>query len=216
MAVQVLTVEEFTLQSREYGEKEFDADEVGAWHDQVVGLLTRAIGRGDGVAVYVNEDLGHPNIGQWQIMSYGGPDAQLETREDWGEGDLRRNNDYFVHGQDVLRRTLPDIGGRINWRYQLHSIVPPELSVINLTETVGEDPEITDPATGHLVLVQVRVSPRASAEEAVKLVQAAVENGIDVWRSSGGESGFESDDTLGTDSLSRGVTIDILDVEVCD
>lgn len=57
------------------------------------------LARGDGIAVYENHDLGHPDAGAWKPVSYGSPSAQLET------GDPPR--------------TLPDIGGQINWRYQL-------------------------------------------------------------------------------------------------
>lgn len=94
------------------------------WAASVANLTSRAHGRGDGIAVYQNNDLGHPDLGQWQVTSYGGPDAQLETREDWNEGDLTASPDHFVIGQDTLRRTLPDMGGRINWRYTLHAVVP--------------------------------------------------------------------------------------------
>lgn len=76
------------------------------WLASVIVLTQRAHARGDGVAVYVNADLGHPEIGQWQVVTYGGPEAQLET----GSG----------HPSAVL----PDIGGRINWRYALEAIVP--------------------------------------------------------------------------------------------
>jgi hypothetical protein len=55
--------------------------------------------RGDGIAVYENRELGHPDLGHRQIVSYGSPAAQLETTEP--------------------PTTLPDIGGAINWRYQL-------------------------------------------------------------------------------------------------
>ncbi len=61
--------------------------------------IERWIARGDGVAVYRNAELGHPNLGHVQIVSFGSKDAQLET--------------------DFPPTTLPDIGGSINWRYQL-------------------------------------------------------------------------------------------------
>lgn len=62
-------------------------------------LFSRWLSRGDGVAVYENHDLGHPEVGHRQWMSYGGTAAQLEV--------------------DTPPTTLPDIGGRIHWRYQL-------------------------------------------------------------------------------------------------
>lgn len=87
MTVKQYTREEFydevfsdlTLESKE---------KIGVWLD-----------RGDGVAVYENHDLGHPEIGKQQIVSFGSPAAQLEV--------------------DEPPTTLPDIGGAINWRYQL-------------------------------------------------------------------------------------------------
>ena len=61
--------------------------------------ITRWVERGDGVAVYVNHDLGHRDLGLRKFVSYGSPAAQL--------------------GTDDPPQTLPDIGGDINWRYQL-------------------------------------------------------------------------------------------------
>lgn len=65
-------------------------------------LVNRWIARGDGVALYRNEDLGHPDLGHTQILSFGSPQAQLE-----------------VENADELPDRLPDIGTRINWRYWL-------------------------------------------------------------------------------------------------
>lgn len=62
-------------------------------------LINRWLARGDGAAVYENHDLGHPEVGHVQITSYGSSAAQLET--------------------DEPPSRLPDIGGQINWRYQL-------------------------------------------------------------------------------------------------
>jgi hypothetical protein len=58
------------------------------------------LARGDGIAVYRNEDLGHLDVGLIKIVSFGSPEAQLEDPEPPTQ--------------------LPDIGGEINWRYQLH------------------------------------------------------------------------------------------------
>lgn len=66
----------------------------GAWT-----TVQRWFDRGDGVAVYENHDLGHPELGHRKFLSYGSADAQLET--------------------DEPPERLPDIGGAINWRYQL-------------------------------------------------------------------------------------------------
>lgn len=57
------------------------------------------VGRGGGAAIYENADLGHPDLGQIQIVSFGSAEAQIETEEppEW----------------------MPDIGTAINWRYTL-------------------------------------------------------------------------------------------------
>lgn len=55
--------------------------------------------RGDGIAVYENVEIGHPQAGHMKFVSYGSTAAQLETEE------------------PPVR--LPDIGGDINWRYHL-------------------------------------------------------------------------------------------------
>ena len=55
--------------------------------------------RGDGIAVYENQDLGHPELGEKKFMSFGSEAAQLKT--------------------DTPPKQLPDIGNQINWRYQL-------------------------------------------------------------------------------------------------
>ncbi len=62
-------------------------------------IINRWLARGDGVAVYQNVEIGGANSGHRQFVSYGSPDAQIETAE------------------PPVR--MPDIGGRINWRYQL-------------------------------------------------------------------------------------------------
>lgn len=82
--------------------------------DEITGYITREFGtyareatpkvnvwlaRGDGIAVYVDHDLSHPQMGTTKMYSYGSPAAQLET--------------------DDPPVRLPDIGGAINWRYQL-------------------------------------------------------------------------------------------------
>lgn len=61
------------------------------------------IERGDGIAVYENVELGHPQCGHRQYVSFGGPEAQLED---------------VPFGQAPPER-LPDIGNAINWRYRL-------------------------------------------------------------------------------------------------
>lgn len=62
-------------------------------------VVARWLARGDGVAVYRNEDFGSPELGHRQFVSYGSAAAQLEVAEP--------------------PTRLPDIGHAINYRYQL-------------------------------------------------------------------------------------------------
>lgn len=64
-----------------------------------VKLIKEWTDRGDGCAVYRNEDIGHPEMGRLQFVSYGSAAAFLETdRPPW---------------------RLPDTTDQINWRYVL-------------------------------------------------------------------------------------------------
>ncbi len=74
----------------------------GEYAAQNLTVINKWLTRGDGAAVYVNEDLGHSDLGRVQVVSYGSAAAQLEVADP--------------------PVTLPDIGGRINWRYQLHGV----------------------------------------------------------------------------------------------
>ncbi len=65
-------------------------------------IVERWLARGDGCAVYRNEALDSANHGHRQFTSYGSPAAQLEVEEP--------------------PTRLPDIGGRINWPYQLEAV----------------------------------------------------------------------------------------------
>jgi hypothetical protein len=81
----------------------FTREEITALLDPThVATVNRWLTRGDGVAVYRNEDLGSRNVGHCQFVSFGSPAAQLET--------------------DTPPQRLPDIGSSINWRYQLAGI----------------------------------------------------------------------------------------------
>lgn len=71
-------------------------------------LIERWLARGDGVAVYENQDMGSPGLGEQQFVSFGSDAAQLET--------------------DDPPERLPDIGNAINWRFTLVGVcreVPP-------------------------------------------------------------------------------------------
>lgn len=86
----------------------FTADEILAMADEEIrDALTRIIGRvqhrGDGLAVYENMELGHPEIGLLYFMSYGSEVSQIETKNP--------------------PTTMPDIGGVIGWRYQLKGVL---------------------------------------------------------------------------------------------
>lgn len=69
------------------------------WLASTVERVNQWLTRGDGVAVYVNEDLGSAGLGDRQIVSFGSSAAQIETTEP--------------------PITLPNIGGATNWQYQL-------------------------------------------------------------------------------------------------
>lgn len=76
------------------------APEDPAYVDEAMHLIDTWLDRGDGVAVYRNEDLSdHVWLGHMKFVSYGSERSQLEV--------------------DEPPKTLPDIGGDINWRYQL-------------------------------------------------------------------------------------------------
>jgi hypothetical protein len=69
------------------------------WVIGAIDQVNKWLARGDGVAVYQNQDLSHPEIGHRQYLSYGSPEAQLEV--------------------DEPPERMPDIGQAINWRYTL-------------------------------------------------------------------------------------------------
>ncbi len=86
----------FTAESfREYVTRQYGTDDAPGILQQV----GRWLARGDGAAVYENQDLSHPDLGECRIASYGSPAAQLET--------------------DRPPQRLPDIGGLIGWHYIL-------------------------------------------------------------------------------------------------
>lgn len=102
----------------------------------VLALFDRAQERGDGVAIYENHDLGHPEVGERQYVSFGSSSAQLETASEWH--DALGLTQYGLTG--YLPKTLPDIGGRLNWRYQLVAIVLPgrhETVYIDMSRQTG-------------------------------------------------------------------------------
>lgn len=91
-AIKIFTTEEFTELCRTEG-----------WTDSIE-MQMRWWDRGDGTAVYENQDLGHHDLGHKVCMSYGSWAAQLES-----ETPPERLPDGL----------MPHITGGINWRYQL-------------------------------------------------------------------------------------------------
>lgn len=130
--------------------KQFTAEELSAYIARQYGWQAPAavmkantwLARGDGVAVYENEDMGSQGVGECKLVSYGSTTAQLETPE------------------PPVR--LPDIGGTINWRYQLHGTY--EGPVMPMPELVPADdgtPDATPldvPAAQNPRIVGYRVS----------------------------------------------------------
>lgn len=162
----ILSTPDFLLAAKRRADIDFDrGDEEhrAAWLQAISTLLVRAHERGDGIAVYENSDLGHPELGQWKVVSYGGADAQLETRVGNYEGDNSTDlggSRTFVHGEDVLPKTLPNIGGQINWRYTLKLVCPADATVLVLTSAAKRRlyNALNEPAD--LVTVSI---PRAAA-----------------------------------------------------
>ena len=103
-----------------------------SWLAQVSELTERWLARGDGVAVFENHDLGHRDLGQGRLCSYGSAQAQLEPFCARCSQPLERVDVNglleFVH-QDpepadghapVYPPTrMPDFPSQINWRYVL-------------------------------------------------------------------------------------------------
>lgn len=78
----------------------------GAQADEALGYIDAWVERGDGCAVYRNEDIGHELMGHLQFVSYGSSKAQIPVP-------------FRPSGGGVPPTRLPDIGSAINWRYVL-------------------------------------------------------------------------------------------------
>ena len=88
--------------ARQFTEEEFHAYVERQYGKQSADVIRQAdawIRRGDGAAIYENHEMGNPEAGNPQIVSYGSPSAQIEA--------------------DEPQELLPDIGNQINWRYVL-------------------------------------------------------------------------------------------------
>lgn len=66
-----------------------------------VHILNRWLARGDGVAVYQNKDFSSARFGDFQFVSFGSEAAQITG---------------------PIPQKMPDLGGQINWQYQLEGI----------------------------------------------------------------------------------------------
>ncbi len=96
---QQLTAQEVTTTLREWGGVD-DTPEATEWLRSVTAQMNGWLTRGDGIAMYENRDMGHPELGTKRFVSFGSPAAQLET--------------------DTPPDMLPDgVGGGVNWRYGL-------------------------------------------------------------------------------------------------
>ncbi len=94
-----LTAQDVVTSLRKWGGVD-DTPESVAWLNNVVDQMNTWLGRGDGIAVFENQDMGHPDLGDRRFVSFGSPAAQLET--------------------DTPPDRLPDgVGGTVNWRYGL-------------------------------------------------------------------------------------------------
>lgn len=97
-AMKTMTRQEFEAFVREY----YSRNKTGMTPDKVLSITSNWFARGDGAAIYRNHDLSSSYVGDVQIVSFGSPFAQLEV--------------------DEPPQRLPDIGGAINWQYQLEAI----------------------------------------------------------------------------------------------
>lgn len=88
--------------SKQFTEEEFRTyinQRWGVLAPRTVAQIWTWLTRGDGAAIYENHEMGNPEAGNPQIVSYGSPSAQIEA--------------------DEPPELLPDIGNQINWRYVL-------------------------------------------------------------------------------------------------
>lgn len=70
-----------------------------SWSDEAAEMINRWLKRGDGAAIYQNQDFGSPAFGTRMFVSYGSLSATLET--------------------EIPPERMPDTPGLINWRYGL-------------------------------------------------------------------------------------------------
>lgn len=79
------------------------------WAAEALASMQRWQARGDSVLVYINEEFGHPEMGQAKYVSYGSENALIERTQ-------------YPEPPAIL----PDVLGQINWRYVLRHRFDPE------------------------------------------------------------------------------------------
>lgn len=84
-----------------------DNDELRA--SVIMQYESRSAQRGDGLAIYVNEDMSHPELGDQKVVTWGSNEALLEGHETWA----------------TLPAQLPDTASSVNWRYCLRHVYRP-------------------------------------------------------------------------------------------
>ncbi|MFJ1700449.1 hypothetical protein ACIOHC_36260 [Streptomyces sp. NPDC088252] len=93
------SAEEVIATLREWGGTD-DSPEAFAWLWETTKKMNMWLQRGDGIAIYENQDLCHSELGDKKFTSFGSTDAQLVA--------------------STPPEILPDgVGGTINWRYTL-------------------------------------------------------------------------------------------------
>lgn len=87
---------------------EREGDGAPEWVEAFNSLASKVAARADYLLVYTNEDLGHPDVGEPRVCSYGSAASQLERTQ-----------------FPIPPTTLPDTSSSINWRYQLSAVYAP-------------------------------------------------------------------------------------------
>lgn len=104
-----------------------------AGRERALTTMNGWVERGDSVVVYENAELGHPNLGHKKIFSFGSGAAMFEPQHlqcHTCNGPLVFEDEQYRHqAPDIDHdpipappQRLPDMGGDINWRYQLVGI----------------------------------------------------------------------------------------------
>lgn len=135
----------------------------GQWLARAVGNFNRIISRGDGIAVYENAEIGHPEAGHRKYVSYGGtPEAQLAG---------------FTPPQ-----RLPDFPSEINWRYQLAGMCrEPVPAPPPVTEVLGV-PVNMEPVLLHYRVALDNYEPMPRVIGYGRIVRYIARDGVTAWK----------------------------------